>query len=650
MRMKIKCIYMSIILILILLSNASNVNSIETRTSNEETDDSSWWPAYRHDSHHTGFSTSSAPNQRILNWSTYFEELPPPYQDAQTPCVVDNGKIYIGKSFHPLMFYDDALVCLEAETGDWLWTFWTENSVTSSPVVYKGKVYFSTYLFADSPSAGIFYCLDADNGTELWRLTVDSWFKYAPTIANDKVYVFARYNWKADECYEYGLYCLNASTGTQIWHNKDVGLLYGSPVVVDDKLYIKKEVLSGYYDAIECLAEEDGRTLWQHIEDHSGNADEDHLSAPAYWNGKVYATTDIAGGALVYCLDAEGNGDGTTTKLWEQVMLFGTHQYPWVNTPSLAYGNVYASTGDYLSCYNATTGEQVWYTTFVDETPGKLGLADEKLFISSTYWPMPNVQHTRLFCKDAFTGSTIWTYYRPYGKFGTPSIANGKVYCPGAKIGLYCFGGANHPPDSPMKPYGPSHGQVGVSYGFSTQGTDFDTNDVQFGWDWNGDLIVDEWTGFYMTYPEPEIADITHTWDAPGYYEVRVKARDSNGDEGSWSDPLIMLIDPAEAELVIEINGGIGSVTLLINNIGSSTALDVSWSLSFNDGILFIPNGGYDDGTITSIASGEQVPVSTIVFGFGKTEVTAELSAENAPVVSTSRNLFLFGPIVIGRG
>jgi hypothetical protein len=54
-------------------------------------------------------------------------------------------------------------------------------------------------------------------------------------------------------------------------------------------------------------------------------------------------------------------------------------------------------------------------------------------------------------------------------------------------------------------------------------------------WDWNGDMIPDEWTGFY----DPDINITTsHTWTKQGSYEIRVKARDTDGLESVWSDPL----------------------------------------------------------------------------------------------------------------
>jgi hypothetical protein len=54
-------------------------------------------------------------------------------------------------------------------------------------------------------------------------------------------------------------------------------------------------------------------------------------------------------------------------------------------------------------------------------------------------------------------------------------------------------------------------------------------------WDWNGDMIPDEWTGFY----DSDINIITsHTWTKQGSYEIRAKARDADGLESVWSDPL----------------------------------------------------------------------------------------------------------------
>jgi hypothetical protein len=90
-------------------------------------------------------------------------------------------------------------------------------------------------------------------------------------------------------------------------------------------------------------------------------------------------------------------------------------------------------------------------------------------------------------------------------------------------------------PLKPQTPAGPSMGTVGHTYDYTTKTSDPDGDQIRYGWDWNGDLIPDEWTGLYDS--DVEITT-SHTWTEQGNYDVRVKARDGIGLEGVWSDPL----------------------------------------------------------------------------------------------------------------
>lgn len=88
-------------------------------------------------------------------------------------------------------------------------------------------------------------------------------------------------------------------------------------------------------------------------------------------------------------------------------------------------------------------------------------------------------------------------------------------------------------PSKPQCPSGPTIGSVGKMYAYKTQSTA--VNKVQYGWDWDGDLFVDEWTPFYES---EQICRINHTWEGNGTFQIRVKAMDNFGFQSEWSDPL----------------------------------------------------------------------------------------------------------------
>ena len=104
----------------------------------------------------------------------------------------------------------------------------------------------------------------------------------------------------------------------------------------------------------------------------------------------------------------------------------------------------------------------------------------------------------------------------------------------------------NRPPKTPEKPTGPTvikllEGNGGT---YKTIAEDPDGDKISYGFDWNGDLLVDDWSEFIESgekYDERYIFDR----DANVYeYKIRVKARDFKyHDESDWSEPIIVKIE-----------------------------------------------------------------------------------------------------------
>jgi hypothetical protein len=101
-------------------------------------------------------------------------------------------------------------------------------------------------------------------------------------------------------------------------------------------------------------------------------------------------------------------------------------------------------------------------------------------------------------------------------------------------------------PGVPTPPSGISRGKPGETYTFITTSQDLDNDKIRYGWDWNGDFQVDQWTGFFNS---GETCEISHVWNESGSYNIRVVAMDEKGFNNSyhvdvsgefsiWSDPL----------------------------------------------------------------------------------------------------------------
>jgi len=102
--------------------------------------------------------------------------------------------------------------------------------------------------------------------------------------------------------------------------------------------------------------------------------------------------------------------------------------------------------------------------------------------------------------------------------------------------------GSNNPPNTPSIPSGPTSGSTGSSLTYQTSSIDIDGDKVKYGFDWDGNGIVDTWTGLYNS---GATVSASHTWSSPGTYSVKVMAEDQHGAQSGYSQPLIVTITSA---------------------------------------------------------------------------------------------------------
>jgi hypothetical protein len=194
----------------------------------------------------------------------------------------------------------------------------------------------------------------------------------------------------------------------------------------------------------------------------------------------------------------------------------------------------------------------------------------------------------------------------------------------------------NAPPSTPSTPTGPSEGVVEQDYDFTASTTDPDDDDIQYGWDVDGDFVVDEWTNFVAS---GTASTVTASYDEPGTYSIRVKARDVNDLESSWSSPHSIVITELPNLKVIDIPGTLFRVKPRITNNGPVDADGVSWSITF-DGGLIIAGGG--SGTI-DMPSGQDLELdSGFVLGIGSTTIKVSLDHPLSTAFK-QRNAFVLG-------
>jgi hypothetical protein len=90
------------------------------------------------------------------------------------------------------------------------------------------------------------------------------------------------------------------------------------------------------------------------------------------------------------------------------------------------------------------------------------------------------------------------------------------------------------PPATPQRPSGTIKGDVGTEYSYTTVTTDPDNSILYYMWSW-GDGNT---SGWYGPFDSNVVESASHVWTTKGTYAIRVKAKDMQGSESNWSEPL----------------------------------------------------------------------------------------------------------------
>ncbi len=198
--------------------------------------------------------------------------------------------------------------------------------------------------------------------------------------------------------------------------------------------------------------------------------------------------------------------------------------------------------------------------------------------------------------------------------------------------------GSNTPPETPAAPQGPTEGNIGVDYTFTTQTIDHDSPQIYYLWDWGNE--IGEWMG---PYNSGETIQATHTWLLPGSYDIKVKAKDTEDGVSEWSAPHSIRIAGAPILMIGKITGGFG-IHVEIQNTGNADATNVQWKITVKGFVLF---GKETTGSIIKILPGFSPEASTgFMFGLGPIDITVLAEAEGLNPIEKQVSAFILGPYI----
>ena len=138
----------------------------------------------------------------------------------------------------------------------------------------------------------------------------------------------------------------------------------------------------------------------------------------------------------------------------------------------------------------------------------------------------------------------------------------------------------NNPPETPVKPSGPTFIEIDVEYTYSSSTYDVDGDQIRYRFDW-GDGNYSNWSDFMFSNTS---VSMSHLWSVISNYNVRVMAQDENGMNSSWSPVLNVTASQAE-----------------FGEIPPVADVNVSSNISVNQTIVFDAIDSFDpDGIIVS--------------------------------------------------
>ncbi len=398
------------------------------------------WPMLGHDA---GWSNYS-PDKRVkppfrLKWATFVDS------SHRTTMSVAGGRLYGRDS------------CLDAETGDLLWT--ANLGGVTTPTYYQGRLY--------TAKRGV-SAFDAATGKKLWGKLGYGICRKSVTglpVCDGAIYCgrFKEQNGRKT----YFACALDAKNGNEIWSTPliatpkkdkprkgyDLRVGMGEAAVAGGRVFFTTHVPP----AVFALDQKTGKELWRRegVWGQSGvSADEKH----------VWATDEQQG---VVALDAK-----TGKQLWQwggskqhraktHYMSVGTSN----KQPAFAYGKLFTSNyGRRYTALDAKTGKELWVTGDLKCNPwvgscAPAVTAAGYVYSSGLYGSEFNARNYlfRLYAVSQATGKPVWKHPVGSRSCARATVAYGRVYLPGDGE-YWCFEpvGADYKNDPQAPPSAPA--------------------------------------------------------------------------------------------------------------------------------------------------------------------------------------------------
>ncbi len=245
-------------------------------------------------------------------------ESSPSWWGITSSPLVYNGSVYV------TTFSNGTLWSLDS-SGNIRWKYSTGGEIShyTSPAPYNGVIFF-----AGNDSGNSLFAVD-ENGNLVWNFPVEGKITNTPSVGYGKVFVATdkrlyAVNLDGSEAWSvsfngtissaavaYGriyigsaegkLYCFNATTGNKLWEFAANGKIDSSPAVADGVVYFATNTPEG---TIYALNADTGSLLWYYRLKPPSGSYYNIMSSPFVANNRLYIGADSG---YVYCFSTSGN-------------------------------------------------------------------------------------------------------------------------------------------------------------------------------------------------------------------------------------------------------------------------------------------------------------------------------------------------------
>lgn len=265
-----------------------------------------------------------------------------------TPAVGDS------KIFIPGPYYTNELICVDEESGKFIWGVDLDETGISSVVYYDGIVFVNTYSCT-------LYALNAKNGELLWSKWLATIIFSTPAVSGNKVITSYPNDLSAmnpllhKEGDNFAIICFNAKDGEILWQNWLDNEILTTPVISGGKAFTTTHDGSLYIFKLE-----NGEL----IKKIKGNFN----SPPTIANNKLYISelTDKKEFTRIYDLGSfklikSSDGYLHQSKILEAKELSSVQRMNHTGNQVSIYKNLaYKIEGNYVKCFDANSWKEKW--------------------------------------------------------------------------------------------------------------------------------------------------------------------------------------------------------------------------------------------------------------------------------------------------